>query len=173
MCLMGDDKVWRLYVYDTQRNLWHLEDENEILGFARNRGELYFLNQEGGLWSTRQLADPPDPTEDEGDIEWMAEFADFTEEDPDKKGLTRLQARLELEKGAEIRVSVQYDSDGVWRSVRSIVGEEKKRSYVLPIVPRRCDHYRIRLEGRGVCRVYSMSREYYTGSELKSKHGRN
>jgi hypothetical protein len=44
-----------------------------------------------------------------------------------------------------------------------------KRSYYLPIVPRRGDHYRIKIEGTGGCRVYSLAREYYIGSELQ-KH---
>ena len=43
---------------------------------------------------------------------------------------------------------------------------EKKRSFYLPIVPRRCDHFRIRMTGSGGCRLYSLVREVYTGSEL-------
>ena len=83
------------------------------------------------------------------------------------------QLRVELEYGAELTVKTQFDSDGVWRTVKSLVGTDPKRSYYLPIVPRRCDHYRVKLEGSGECRIYSMTREYYAGSELKSKPGRN
>ena len=51
--------------------------------------------------------------------------------------------------------------------------EGEKRSYYLPIIPRRGDHYRMKIVGKGGCRIYSLVREYYSGSELKSVQGRN
>lgn len=42
----------------------------------------------------------------------------------------------------------------------------RKRTYLLPIIPRRCDHYRLRLSGTGGCRVFSLTRQFYRGSEL-------
>ena len=66
---------------------------------------------------------------------------------------------------------MQFDSDGKWVQAGQTLKPERKRSYYLPIVPRRADHYRIRIEGKGECRVYSMNREYYAGSELKSTRG--
>lgn len=50
---------------------------------------------------------------------------------------------------------------------------DAKRSYYLPIIPRRSDHYRLKLTGTGGCRIYSLVRETYSGSELKSQQGRN
>ena len=41
-----------------------------------------------------------------------------------------------------------------------------KRSYYLSTLPRRCDHFKIKLEGTGVWRLYSLVRESYIGSEL-------
>ena len=103
----------------------------------------------------------------------MTEFTDFTENEPDKKGVGKLQLRIELDDGASLNVMIQFDSDGEWRKIRTLTGSEGKRSHVLPIVPRRCDHYRVKLEGTGGCRIYTMTREFYSGSELKSKPGRN
>ena len=68
-------------------------------------------------------------------------------------------------------MEAQYDSDGAWRTVDELTATEK-RSFVLPIVPRRCDHYRLRLTGSGGWRLYSLARSYYAGSELKSRPGR-
>ena len=50
--------------------------------------------------------------------------------------------------------------------------EKAKRSNTLAIIPQRADHYRIRLEGTGGCRVYGIARDFYQGSELKSQTGR-
>ena len=47
-----------------------------------------------------------------------------------------------------------------------------KRSFYLPIIPRRSDHFRIRFSGTGGWRLYSLVRESYSGSELKSTRGR-
>ena len=162
-----------LYVYDTQRRAWHKEDQTRITHFACWDGNLYFLNDQGEIWITGNIQNPPEEAQEEEAFEWMVEFSDFTDNDPNKKGVGKLQMRLELEDDAELTVMMQFDSDGIWRTVRFICGTDPKRSHVIPIVPRRCDHYRVRLEGTGGCRIYSMSREFYTGSEVKSKQGRN
>ena len=168
-----EENVWGLYVYDTQRGLWHQEDESHITHFTKWAGNLYMLNDQGELWITGNAQDPPEGVATEADIEWMAEFADFTEEDPNKKGVSKIQIRLELDEGATVEVWLMFDSDGVWRRVSSAVDEGVKRSYYLPIIPRRADHYRLKLTGTGGCRVYSLVREYYSGSELRSRTGRN
>lgn len=164
---------WELYVYDTQRGLWHREDELQVTSFAKLHGNLYMLDAAGNLWITGNPQDPPEDVTVESGIEWSAEFADFTDEDPNKKGVSKIQIRLELEEGAAVQVWLQFDTDGEWRKVSSALGEGTKRSYYLPIVPRRTDHYRLKLTGTGMCRVYSLVREYYIGSELRSKSGRN
>lgn len=161
------------FVYDTQKRTWHKEDNTRVTHFASWEGNLYFLNDKGEIWITGNIQNPPEGAVEEEDLPFMVEFADFTDDDPNKKGVGKVQLRVELEQGAELNVTVQFDSDGHWRPVKNIIGTDPKRSYTLPIVPRRCDHYRVKLEGRGGCRVYSMTREYYSGSELKSKAGRN
>lgn len=162
-----------LYVYDTQRGMWHLEDEVRVTHFAKEDGCLYFLTEEGEIWITGNTGSPPEGCQEEPDFEWIAEFSDFTQEDPNKKGLSKLQLRLELDEGASMQVWLQCDSDGIWLPAGNIISEGVKRSYYLPIVPRRADHYRLKLTGTGGCRIYSLVHEIYSGSELKSKSGRN
>lgn len=160
--------VWGVYVYDTTKGLWHKEDERQITHFARWNGDLYMLDSSGELWTAGDIADPPEGAEKESEIQWFVEFADFTEEDPNKKGVSKLQIRLELEEGATAQVWLMFDSDGQWHRAGSVLGEKAKRSYYLPIVPRRADHYRLKLTGVGGCRIYSIVRELYSGSELRS-----
>lgn len=171
--MQGEDGTWWLYVYDTRSGMWHKEDRQRITHFARMDGLLYFLNEEGEIWCTGKPEEMPEGAEPEGEIHWMAEFADFTEESPDKKGVGKLQIRLELEEDASIEVWMQFDSDGVWRRVQSVIGEGPKRSYYLPIIPRRCDHYRLRLKGTGGAKIYSLAREYFPSTAHKSRPGRN
>lgn len=164
---MEDGQGTRLYVYDVQRRLWHIEDGSAAAGFVRQGSSLYMLLENGEVWQIGQGEDLPDGAEAEGPVEWMAEFGDFTEDDPNKKGVSKIQIRLELEDGASARVEMQFDSSDEWQPVGQVLTAERKQSFYLPIVPRRCDHYRLRLSGVGGCKIYSMVRESYSGSELR------
>ena len=161
------------FVYDSLRGLWHEEDDTKATHFAWSEGNLYFLNDRGEIWITGSIQDPPAGTEEEEDFAWEAEFTDFTDDSPDKKDFRKILIRAELDEGARCEVWMQLDSDGNWfRPEDGKLEEETKRSYYLAIVPRRADHYRIRLTGRGGCRVYSITREYSIGSPYKSLPGR-
>ena len=142
----------------------------EAVGFGWNT-ELYALDAAGPLWLNGNARTVPDGATPEAAVESMAEFSDFVEGSPNKKGTGKLQMRVELDAGAALKVEMQFDSDGVWREVDQLSATEK-RSFILPIIPRRCDHYQIRLTGNGSWRVYSLSRNHYAGSDLKSRPGR-
>lgn len=174
---------YSLFVFDTETGLWHREDDTRALGFAWNEN-LYMLSSDGTVFLTGLLRDATG--QEEAAFESFAEFGDFTEKsgyrgsqnEANRKGLSRLQVRVELEAGAELTIMVKFDSEdwedvtrnqktaGEWKRVKTLTAE-KKRSFVLPIIPKRCDHWRIRLEGVGQWKLYSLSREYYTGSDLQ------
>ena len=169
--------AWHLFLYDTQRGMWHEEDDTHVIAFAYSEGNLYYLNDAGEIWITGTPQDPPE-SEAEEDFAWFAEFADYTDESANKKGVSKIQIRMELEEGASCTVKLRFDSTGEWTvpnqgKIDYIADEtDAKRSYTLAIIPRRADHYRLRLEGTGGCRIYSIAIEYYEGSELKSRSGR-
>lgn len=171
--MQREDGTWTLCTYDTQYGLWYTEDETCATHFAVSGGNLYFLNDRGEIWITGNIREAPEEAEEEEPVSWWAEFGDFTEDDPNKKGVSKIQIRLELDEGATAEVYLQFDTDGQWQRVNGALGEGVKRSYYLPIIPRRGDHYRLKLAGTGGCRVYSLVREYYSGSELKSVKGRD
>lgn len=167
LCVLQESER-RLYVYDTQRGMWQREScpTAGVTGFAYIVGKgLFMLGADGSLAFMRG-ADAPTGYTAEGEIESLAEFGDFTEFDPNIKGVSKLQMRVELEAEATLEVSVMYDRSGEWHTVKSL-SATTARSFVLAVVPRRCDNYRIKLSGSGVWRLYSMTRESYTGSELK------
>lgn len=158
VCLRNSgESTGTLYCYDPRTGQWYKEDAVAARWFARREGVLYFLAESGELWSIG--------TAGSDNVEWMAETGDFTDNGPDKAWTVRLQIRLELDEESRVTVAVQFDSDGVWRPVRELASP-RKRSFLLPILPRRCDHYRIRLSGEGGCRVFGLTREYCKGSAL-------
>lgn len=162
--MQATDGSWTLFVFDTRTNLWHKEDALEAVGFGWNT-ELYFLDAEGNLWLDGNTRTVPEGAEPESTVESIAEFGDFVENDPNKKGTAKIQVRMELDAGASVTISMQFDSDGVWREVKTLTATVK-RSFYLPIIPRRSDHFRIRFQGVGGWRLYSLVRENYSGSEL-------
>ena len=168
----GEDEGWHLLVYDTQTKLWHREDETQATHFAVHVGILYLLNRSGEIWTVGDVAQPSAEAEQEPQVAWEAEFADFTDGSPDKKGLFRLHIRLEVEEGGQVQAWAQVDSDGVWHPMGQTIGPTTKRSFQLPMIIRRGDHYRLKLTGTGRCRIYSITRERYGGSAYNATPGR-
>ncbi len=155
--------AWSLFCYDTLRGMWHREDGVQVIAFAYLNG-LWMLAADGRLWLMGGAEVVPADAVSEVQIKSMVEFGDFTEGSPNRKGTAKLQIRAELEAGASLRVMAMYDSDGIWHEV-SVLSTPIKRSYYLPIIPRRCDHFRLRLCGVGQWKLYGLTREHYSGSE--------
>lgn len=161
------------FVWDTRRAMWHREDEGEVVGFAFSGGELWMLTADGALMGLG-LAGAPTGAQIERAMQSFVETNDFTEGDPNRKGTAKLQLRGEIGPGATLFVMIRFDSerfgapsatDGRWETVATLRSSEK-RSWYLPIIPRRSDHFRLRFEGIGEWRLYSLVRENYSGSEL-------
>ena len=70
---------------------------------------------------------------------------------------------MEIDAGAVVRVEVQYDSDGQWVEVYRM-DMTRKRSVAVPFIPRRCDHFRLRLSGAGDFILYSITKSVEQGS---------
>ena len=72
--------------------------------------------------------------------------------------------RMYLEEGAKAKLEIEYNSDGVWTDQGEIRGN-RMRTIVLPVVPKRCDHLRFRIRGKGEIRVYSICRLMEVGAD--------
>ena len=58
--MAGKDGAYLLYVYDTQRGAWHIEDATQSTHFARCAGNLYLLDEGGNIWITGNIQNPPE-----------------------------------------------------------------------------------------------------------------
>ncbi len=159
-----------LFVYDAKRDCWHREDDLEAI--AAVRGEVPLALTRAGKICT--LAPGTEAGESEGDVCWLAEFADMAMNSPLKKGVHRIILRLSLEEGSKATAEIMFDSGNVWEIVGTVRGD-RKHSAVLPIVPRRCDHFKIRIRGRGPADLCGLALQYEIGSEYRGgviNHGR-
>lgn len=161
VAMQDNDGAWSLFVFDTETSLWHREDAWQPVGFAWDSG-LYLLGADGNMWLDGRSR-PVEGTA-EGPFESMVEFNDFIDSSPDRKGVLRFQLRMELDEGTEMAMYMKLDS-GEWELIQGMTASRKK-TYLVPIVPRRCDHFRLKLVATGSWRLWGLTRERYTGSEL-------
>ena len=152
---------WHLMVYDTTKGLWHLEDSLRADWFCSCREELYAIEHGTGKIITMLGSG----TQDKSKVKWMVQTGVIGTDMPDMKYISRLLVRLSLEIGARVRFYAQYDSTGGWDSLGVCTGTDL-RSFPLPIIPRRCDHFRLRLEGEGDARIYSITKTIEQGSDI-------
>lgn len=156
----------KLYHFDALRGLWMRENARHFHymtlmdGMEDGSLAILALEDEDRLVA---LKGAPEGWEEEESMASFAEFGDFTDSSPNRKGMTKVQLRVRAEEGTAMKVLIQYDSSGTWETVREFTAG-RKDSYYLPVLPRRCDHYRLRIEAVGQWELYSMSREVYTGS---------
>ena len=81
------------------------------------------------------------------------------------KYISRLTIRMSMDIGAEVRIYAQYDFSEDWEAVCTLTSTNL-RSFSIPIRPKRCDHMKLRIEGMGAAKIYSITKTIEQGSEL-------
>ncbi|MBR5869021.1 MAG: hypothetical protein IKZ21_06195 [Clostridia bacterium] len=160
LSLLDEGEEPHLFVFDTRQGMWHREDGLRAAAFCACRGELYAL--EAGTGVIHTLLGGGEPHEEA--VSWWAETGELTLENPDQKYIQRILLRLALEPGASLTVQAEYDRHPGWETLGEITAGGLG-SVSLPVRPRRCDHLRLRLAGRGDCRVYSLCKYLVKGSD--------
>lgn len=147
-----------LFVYDIARGMWHRE--NSLFGVLCTAGNSLYCVRGGDVWD---LAGNTGTLEDT--VSWMAVTGDLGLELPEQKYISRLTLRLSLEPGATLEIFARYDREPEWVKLGQVYGTDL-RSFSLPVRPRRCDQLRLKLQGTGMCKLYSITETLEKGSEL-------
>lgn len=155
------DGNYHLFVYDTAKGMWHKEDDLRADCFCSCREELYCIDHN----SKKIITMFGSGTADTGQVAWMAQTGLIGTDMPDMKYISRLIIRMSMEIGAKVRFLVQYDSMGGWEQIGAM-SSTSLRSVSVPIKPRRCDHFRLRIEGTGEARIYSITQTQEKGSDI-------
>ncbi len=158
--LRDSKNIWHLYVYDTGKGFWHHEDNTHALAFARCNGELYYIDADSkALMCVSGSAGDPEEA-----VRWSATTGMIGYNAVGKKYVSRFNFRMKLPKNSEADFYIQYDSDGIWHHAGHILGAGTK-TFMLPVRPRRCDHFQFRIDGVGDVRLYSIAKIYEAGSD--------
>ena len=151
-----------LYVLDTAKGIWHKEDETVVESMAEDSENLYMIAVQGDRHTVMTVKDHGNT--EKNPIRWYAETGLIGMEDPDRKYITRLMVKLRLDVGASVRVSIQYNSVGIWKQIYATEARGTVPVSV-PILPVPCDHFRLRLDGVGGCTIYSITKSMRNGGE--------
>lgn len=159
--MQGNDG-WGLYVFDETTGIWHKEDNTHADYFANLDGNLYYIDRED---KKIKCIIPEEGMEKEGDVEWEAEFTRFDEGSMDAKYIGKIQIRAELESGAKMEVWADYDEKDKWVRICEMKSPVE-RPFTIPVMPRRCDILKLKLKGKGGCKIFSIAKTVEGGSDM-------
>ena len=149
---------YQLYVYDTVRNLWHKEDKLHAKLLCACREDVFCLTEDGRLLSLLGTTGQKEKA-----VSWMGETGIIGVTLPGNKYLGKISLRMQLSPGSWVSVEAEYDSSGQWEHLGTVQGMSL-RSFQIPVIPRRCDHLRLRLRGRGRVLLFAAARSLRPGS---------
>lgn len=160
-CAMTDSGCNRsIFVYDDSKGLWHREDNLQAVSLTTYQSECIAITGSneiislGGQYGTK-----------EEQFEFIAQTGDFGYTSPFRKRILRLVLRLQLSISSFARIEIEYDNDGIWRKVSDIRPRGTMSGYAVPISPQRCDHFALRITGKGDIKIQSLTKCWSEGSE--------
>ncbi|MEE1351573.1 MAG: hypothetical protein UHM23_05935 [Clostridia bacterium] len=165
--MRGSDGKYDMFVYDIKNGLWCREDDTRALFFCRHNDELCFVN--GSDFKLYSVGGTIPYSFDESGKEkpsaWFAESGAIGYSSPDNKYVARITIRISLEVGTNVDFYLQYDSCGEWEHKFNMSGTGT-RTFSIPIIPRRCDHFKYKIVGKGDCKIHSITKTIEEGSDV-------
>ena len=163
------DRVGRynMFVYDQITGIWSKEDNTKVLYFCKHEDDLYFIDMEDNTMKSVRgtlLYDVPEKAT-EGKFYWMAESGNIGYSTPDNKYIARVNLRISLDFGTNVDFYLQYDSSGEWEHKFNMSGKGT-RTFTVPVIPKRCDHFKYKIVGRGGCKIHSITKTIEQGSDI-------
>lgn len=157
---------WHLFCNDVGKGVWTREDDLHVECFAKWNDEL-FAQSENKIYALNGTQGTK-----ETDIDWYAEsgliYYEASVRSAGKQPvryISRFNIKLNMARGSELRVFIEYDSSGMW-TYQQTVRLPNTGTATIPVRPRRCDHMRLRLEGRGEVKIYQIAKILSLGSDV-------
>lgn len=157
---------YSFFVFDSKNGIWCKEDDTQALAFCKHSDDLYYIDAKDNTMKSvggTLLYDVPEKRT-EGRFNWFAESGPIGYSSPDNKYISRITIRLTLELGTNVDFYVQYNSSGEWEHKFNMSGKGT-RTFSVPFIPKRCDHFRYKIVGNGDCKIHSVTKTTEEGSE--------
>jgi hypothetical protein len=156
---------YHLFLYDQKTGIWSKEANTEALFFCRHEDELYFIDAKDKRMKSVRGTLPYGEGEMEGKFPWLVESGNIGYSMVDNKYVSRINVRVSLDFGTNADFYIMYDSSGVWEHKFNMSGKGT-RSFTVPVIPKRCDHFKYKLVGKGGCKIYSITKTIEQGSDV-------
>ncbi len=158
---------YHVFVYDIKSGLWCREDDTQVMHYCRHGDDLYYIDVADHTMKSVRGTLPYEVEEKkaEGKFKWYAESGNIGYATPDKKYVSRINIRMFLEFGTNVDFYLQYDSDGRWEHKFNMSGKGT-RTFTIPVIPKRCDHFKYKIVGKGNCKIYSVTKTIEQGSDI-------
>ena len=143
--------------YDTLKGIWHKENttSGDVVDMIVCDGKLYMIADDIYIH---------DESSGDEEFPFMLETGEIGLGYPDKKYIARIDLRISLTPGTYMNIFIQYDSEGIWIPAGNFLGTEKTLApLTLPILPRRCDHFKLKITGNGRFNLYSITKSIEQG----------
>ena len=157
--MQDENGDWVLFVYNVATQMWHKEDNIQCKSICRIDDHIYYVDTNNVLGTFTGLGIP------EKDFEWYAETGVIGYSLPDNKYIGRMSVRLQKPVTTDVCILIKYDDNNLWEPIAALNGSGIK-SISIPILPKRCDHFRLRFEGVGDCKIFSISKTIELGSDV-------
>jgi hypothetical protein len=171
--MMDKNENWRMFVYDTKYGNWWKEDTVQALGFGTVDDELFYIDEDANtLVSVMGSVGT-----EEDDFDWAAEFGltgvnyqqSSSYDDPRRirnaKYLKLFKIRMFLDPEGWMQLWIKYDENRLYERIGERRRGHDMRTFILPVVPKRCDHLRFKITGHGDMKVYDLSRIMEVGGD--------
>ena len=158
--MMDANGQYHMFVYDMAKGMWHKEDNLHAECFCSNDEELYVI-ADGKIITMFGSG-----TKDTESVEWMAQTGEIGLSSPDMKYISRMNVRMSLAIGSTVDFYIQYDLSDEWEHIYNTMTGTSLRSFSVPIRPKRCDHMKLKILGKGEAKIYSITKTIEQGSEL-------
>lgn len=162
-----------LYIYDISKKMWHKEEYYQyqyLLNLSNNLYSVNFgypgkitLKKIAGKSSEASEALESTPTYDIP--KWFVISGEFNAGLVSKKYITKFVFEMKLEEGAQASILLSYDDSDEWERVFKTTEKQVKKIISIPIIPKRCERMKYKIEGKGQVKIYSILRSVEVGSE--------
>ena len=149
-----------MFVYDSKNGIWCKEDNTDALVFCSHEDDLYYIDTEDNVMKSVNGTGEP-----EGKIGWFVESGNIGYSSPDNKYISRINLRISMDFGTNVDFYLQYDSNGEWEHKFNMSGKGT-RTFTVPIIPKRCDHFKYKIVGKGGCKIHSITKTLEQGSDI-------
>lgn len=156
-----------LFAYDTIKGLWHKEDNTRAVAFCEYDGDL-LLTCKGSDYITSvsgaKKVDHMDSYPSSNQVNWMVESGVIGYANRQRMYVSRIALKMSLDLKSMVDFYIEYDSSGIWEHKFNMFGRGT-RQFMIPIRPRRCDHFRYKIIGSGDCKIFAISKMMEEGSD--------